>query len=408
MSVIKGVTWVFIATILTQFINLITLPYISRQYDESALSSLGIITSVLALFLIFSSFRLEFFIVKKDDETVTRYTQALYLLTICGGIVYSFLLFGYLIYKGLDLPWYSYFLFVPYLIGAFWQNIATFSVTRSGRFHHLAFLKIARASILLLVMYLLNTFQLFGIIWSLVASVILPLCFYFFWYKKELFGIFTGIQEKYQLLKSELAKNYHAAVQAIFNVVNVQFVAFYIIAFESQKIIASYFFMEKILNAPLNLLASSLRQVIYKHFVDNQNNTKKLLKSYFFTQLLLLFASLLMALVVFLLGTELINFILGDGWTEVALLLNAYVFIIVMQIINIPSASLYLTIDKMNVMSHLEKAILPIKILIALYSIMTEMDIYSFIELSSVFVVIYYCVVSSFLYYLLLNRDKKI
>lgn len=406
MSVIKGVVWVFSATILTQLINLITLPYISRQYDESAISSIGIITSVLTLFLIFSSFRLEFFIVKKDEALVARFTQSLFLLTAFAAVIYSFFLLGYLVYKGIELSWYSYFLLLPYLIGAFWQNIATFTITRSGHFHQLAFLKIARASVLLAMMYLLNTFQLFGIIWSLVASVILPLCFYFYWYKQELFGIFTGIHEKFLLLKNDLFKNYHAAIQAMFNVVNVQFVAFYIISFESQKIIASYFFMEKILNAPLNLLASSLRQVIYKHFVDNKNNTKKLLKSYFLTQLVLFFASLLMALIILSLGTELINFILGDGWNEVALLLNAYVFIIVMQIINIPCTSLYLSIDKMNVMSHLETALLPIKVLIAIYSIMNEMDIYSFIKLSSVFVVIYYSIVSSILYYLLLNRDK--
>lgn len=406
MSFLKGAAWVFIATLLTQFINLITLPYISRQYDESALSSLGIITSVLSLFLIFSSFRLEFFIVKKGDEEVTRYTQALYFITMCGGGVYSFFLFGYLIYKGLDLHWYSYFLFLPYLIGAFWQNIATFSVTRRGNFHHLAFLKVGRAIILLAMMYLLNKIQLLGIVWSLVASVVLPLFLYFYWYKKELLGVFTELNEKYHLLKREITQNYHTAVQAMFNVVNVQFVAFYIIIFESQKVIAAYFFMEKILNAPLNLIASSLRQVLYKHFVDNQNNTKKLFKSFFLSQLLLFIASILMVLVIYIFGAELINLILGEGWTEVALLLNAYVFIIVMQIINIPCTSLYLTIDKMNIMSHLETLILPIKVLIAIYAIVTEMDVYSFIQLTSVFVVIYYCVVSSFLYYLLANRNK--
>lgn len=406
MSVIKGVAWVFTATILTQLINLITLPYISRQYDESAISSLGIITSVLTLFLIFSSFRLEFFIVKKDEALVTRFTQSLFLLTAFAAIIYSFFLLGYLVYKGIELTWYSYFLLLPYLIGAFWQNIVTFSVTRKGRFHQLALLKVAKAFVLLVMMYLLNTLQVFGIIWSLVISVLLPLFFYFYIYSQEIRGVFTDVKGKLKLLRDELFKNYHAAIQAMFNVVNLQFFVFYVIAFESKKIIASYFFMEKILNAPLNLLASSLRQVIYKHFVDNKNNKSKLLKSYITAQSFLCFVAISTGTFLYVFGNDLINFILGDGWNEVTLLLNAYIFIMVMQIINIPSTSLYLAIDKINIMAHLEKADLIIKILLAFYSITAELSIYEFINIASIYVVIYYCTVSAFLYHSLFKGGQ--
>lgn len=404
MNIFKGAAWIFLATVLSQVINLLTLPYISRQYNESSLSSLGIITSVLPVLLIFSSFRLEFFIVKKDNSSALDFTKSLYFLTSFLALFYSFFLFFYLNYKEVYLPWYCLLLFIPYLVGVFWNNIITFSITRAGQFNHLAILKVCRASFLLVALFLFSFLQVTGIILSLLFSVLIPLLIYFSLNKKEFKGTFKQINLKSKIIRLELIKNYHAVIQAGFNVVNLQFFAFYVIAFESKKIIASYFFMEKIINAPLNLLASTLRQVVYKYFVDNQNDKAKLIKSYTVIQLALSLVAFVVGICIIYFGKPLIYFLLGSGWDEVSLLLNAYVFIVVMQIINIPSTSLYLTLDKISTVAKFEKIDLLVKSIFAASSIVNGLDIYEFIKIASFYVIIYYCFVSAFLYRYLLKR----
>jgi O-antigen/teichoic acid export membrane protein len=289
-------------------------------------------------------------------------------------------------------------------MGVFWYNIITFTITKEGRFNQLAVLKIIRACVLLLMLFIFSKFQIFGIILSLMLSVVMPVFFYFYIGKCKIIDIFKEVTLKVKLLKTELVKNYQASVQASFNVINLQFFAFYIVAFESTKIIASYFFMEKIINAPLNLLASTLRQVIYKYFVENQNNFSRLFLSYIRIQFSLSFISFLFGAVIYFYSEELILLVLGQNWTEVALLLNAYILVVMMQIINIPCTSLYLAIDKIYIVAHLEKLDLAIKILFVFISIFNNWNVYDFIKFTSFYIFLYYCIVNGFAYRILLRK----
>ncbi len=295
---------------------------------------------------------------------------------------------------------------IVYLATSFSLNISTLNLTSEKKFSLLALIKTTRTLTLLLSLWILNGYGPLSIFASLGISTTVPLLIYAYQNKSKHDKVLSNISEKLLTIKNQLITTYHAAVQAILNVVNLQFISFYVVIFGSQNLIASYFFMERIINAPLNLIASSLRQVLYKDFVDHSKCTTSLLKRYTLYQLLLLFGAMCLYVLFKIYGQLTIDVILGDNWSLVHKLADIYVLVVIFQIINIPTTPLFLTIDKMKTLANLEKIDLGIKLTISTYAYAENLEFITLLSILTTYICLYYIVASSTLYALLINKRK--
>ena len=324
-TVFKGISWLFLSTIASQAISLLTLPYISRAYEESSLSVMGIMASSLVLLTILSTLRMEFYIVKKTYTENKEFIPSLYLLAILSGILLSPFLLLFFNHKDIDFSIYTALLIIIYIICSFILNISLLNLTNNKRFAAQASIRVMKSIILLSSLWLLSTLETTGVILSLVISTAAPLLWYITKNHSEFISIFSGFTNKKEIILSQLKISYHAAIQAVLNVINLQFISFYVIIFGSTNLIAAYFFMERIINAPLNLMASSLRQVLYKDFVEHSKNKKSLLKRYFTYQAILLVIALSILFLFNIYGEVTIDYVLGGNWSSVYTLANIYI-----------------------------------------------------------------------------------
>ncbi|MGF1765731.1 lipopolysaccharide biosynthesis protein [Aliivibrio kagoshimensis] len=405
-TVFKGISWLFLSTIASQVISLLTLPYISRAYSESSLSVMGIMASALVLLTILSTLRMEFYIVKKNDNENKEFIPSLYLMSILSGIFLSPFLLIFFNYKNIEVSIHTALLIISYTILSFILNISLLNLTNKKKFATQASIRVVKAITLLTSLWLLSSFEATGVILSLVISTSIPLIWYITKNHSEFTTVFSEFNNKKSIILLQLKTSYHAAIQAVLNVINIQFISFYVIIFGSSNLIAAYFFMERIVTAPLNLIASSLRQVIYKDLVEQKeyNNLLKRLSIYHVSLLLI---SLLVAAGFYLYGETLINFTLGDGWGLVYQLAVVYMPVLLCRIINIPTTSMYLTLDAMHKLSKYEKIDLITKIIISTIIYFLSPDFIVFMSIICLYICIYYVAINVILYIELFSMRNK-
>jgi len=322
---IRDVLTLMTGTAIAQVIPLILAPIISRVYTSSDMAIFATYMSIISILGSVITFKYELAIIlpEKDEDSFGLTVLSIFIALIISLLV----LFGLLIFGGdflkiinnKDVEFGKWIFFIPlsiFTIGLF--SSLNFWLTRKTKYKILSISRISQSSIMLgsQLGLGLTVFKYFGLIIGeiggrLFAAVILA-------YKtfKDDYKLIKSIKLKTIFKQLKRYKNFpkYSLPADIVNVTTNQIPIFVFGRFFTSQILGNYFFMDRILSAPISLISRAILDVFKQRASSdyiNEGNCRGVFVKTFKT---LAFASIIPTIVIFIFSPMLFKFIFGSEW----------------------------------------------------------------------------------------------
>ena len=312
----KNVSILFLGTLISQIINIGGLPILSRLYGTTEFSTLALFMALGLIVLSFSSFQLDYAIVKHKflEEK----------LALIGLAFSSVILIAIIVTSGL-LVWSNWSnkidtLFILTLFIFFIANggnqILVYFFNSEKKYKNIAFARVLLA--LVNIVFAITLFYIWSKIGLIVALTIANVfsfgCLLIFFQKKikRIFQIRSTIFSK--VLKQNIKFIQFSTPAAFLDILSHQAIFFFLVGYFSEEITASFFMAVRIVLLPAGLVGYAISQVFYKDISDKF--IKNTLTKFDFWKIwkLLFLLGVIPFTILFFFGKELFVFILGENW----------------------------------------------------------------------------------------------
>ena len=403
---VKNILIMFRGTVISQVVAILGSLYLAKLYGTNAYGIFGVFMSITSIFSIVNTLQLEKNIV--TAKTISKSKNWYRFLTIGSPLIASFFL---LIFYGL----YTADLFEN--VGntvVFWSFlgsvfVALFIVNESFFIYRKKFKLLSNSKVLLtfvnvvLQSILFYKYQFYGLVYGYVISQCIIVIFFYVnnlkyigFPKQE--GIKNDLRVNSTIIKFLLPGN-------TINALAIHLMPIFIAAFFNKEQAGIYFFVTKLLTAPLFLISSSVSQVYFQKASelyhskrsDILNMTTKIMKGN------LLIMILILALINTI-GMYFLEWYLDSEWENIRLFTLILSFLILARTSFNPISSLIIILNKNHVSLWFNIYLFLVNI-IAIYIGYTNMDITITIMILSLFGGIGYLVL--LLYFLKLLKNLK-
>lgn len=310
-------------TALAQCIGTLAAPILSRLYTPAEFGVLGSLIAIIGVIALIGSLKYEMAIVTETTEqnaiavtglscllltTVTILSAVCFLATI--------LLSPSAIKEPQLLNMLPYGIVIIFSTGLY--NILNFFLIRQEKYNSLAKGRIAKRIGTVLVQIIMGTqgASVLGLVcgniagWAIGIFTLVSTGF-----KKQTFPPpLPAKPEMVHIAKKHFRFPLYTAPQDLLNALSQQLPIYIFGFYYGLEVVGLYWFAMRIIQLPVSLVGQSIRQVFYKGASDRIDNPIKLFELYKKTTLLLTFAIILPATIIFLYGQGIFSLVFGQEW----------------------------------------------------------------------------------------------
>jgi len=336
----KNVAVLLSWSLLAQLLSFVMLPIISRLYDPFLFGELASFISIVSLLTMLSTGRFEMAIMlpKRKEEAVS-----LVVLIIVLSFVFSLFYLGIVSFFPINLIDHRVLLLIPiytFLYGV-WTSLSYY-LNRTKKFNILGVSKVIQSVIVALFSVLFSYYTSRGLILAIIIGLITSLIFIFLKVKDEIFSFSLKFEYIRNVFHRYIDFLKFSTLSGVFNSLSNVGLPLLISMFFNPVLTGLYFFSNKIIKIPLNLMFSSLSQVFFQKasILYNEMSYTELLK--FTVSIQKKIALLIIPFLVLMsfISPWLFGFIFGKEWIEAGEYVKYFAFFVFMNSLISPISSL--------------------------------------------------------------------
>ncbi|WP_394172406.1 lipopolysaccharide biosynthesis protein [Guptibacillus hwajinpoensis] len=409
-SFAKGFSFLLSGTMITQLITLVMAPILTRLYSPSEYGINAVYMSLLTIFVVISTLRLQIPIAMSDDENEKK---ALNRLSLLSSIMFSLvtliivILYSEEIIKifGLDsttwlwmLP-ISIFLFSLYEI--MFQNLLSASKYKSMA--NVTIVKVVTQGIFqILLSITIDSYMglILGNLFSYIISIILISHF--------ILPIRNNnklpLKYHWKILRKNIDFPKYACPAELTSIASYSVIPIFITYIFSSEVTGYYSLANRLIGIPIGLFGNSLRQVFIREASNELSQTNSVAKSFVRTSKILVFIAIPTSLIIFIVSPTFFKLVFGEEWISSGHIVQAIILLFLARFIVVPITSTANVIGRQKVGLYFHAFLLTSIILISFVSKIIELNnpIDYLLILSIVYSSIYFA-----FYYFLYNMVKK-
>ncbi len=311
---IKNVSQLLASSAMAQLITIFVTIFIARIYTPENFSDFGIFTASIALMLTFGTGRLDLALIQVDkkEELSSILSNAILLLLISSSMLLVFTLFVYDFGLNLISIFFIFFGLILTGLTQIYSNLFS-SLERYSEIGKFRIVTSITFGISALILGEIENLREYGLLFSTCIAQLLCLIFFI-----KGTDVKFSIQ-KYEDFKSTIIeyKDYWSldTLSSLMNTFGRQLPLLIFPSLLGQTIAGYYFFAQRIVAAPVNLIANSVGNVFRKQATREYQKEGSFKKIFIFTFIrLFIICSLGLFLVLIFLDEDLIIILFGDEW----------------------------------------------------------------------------------------------
>ncbi|MCO5249206.1 MAG: oligosaccharide flippase family protein [Chitinophagales bacterium] len=309
--------WLFSGLFIAQAINFLFALVLPRIYNPSQFAVFGLFLSTTLILFEVNSFRLDqaLMLPKTDEESIYIYRKAVLFSTLLA-VVIAFAWWAY--YSSLYYE-SKYYQLVYLPVSIFLQGIIQPSVTFSNKKEKYSLINTARVlqalvmgTVSCLPFFLHN--QKIYLIEGFVAGQIMAVVIY----SKLTFSNLKKVmpQNTYSIRPYQQFPKY-GTWSSLFNTISRNSVVYVLNYFFSPFTVGIYTFTNRVVQAPLNLVAGAMGQAFFRDASQHESEEQKTLTNY--VQKILMQLAVLPVVILLFFGPDLFQLVFGSEWREAGL-----------------------------------------------------------------------------------------
>lgn len=312
----KNVSVLLLGTIISQGINVLGLPILSRMYSVAEFASLALFMAIGLIVLSFSTLQLDLAIVKtkelKERLALIRLAFSAVLMIailVCVGLMIW-------MYWNPALSFTFIFLLLLFFLFNAGNQILIYFFNSEKQYQKIATARILIATINLvfaIILFFINPKA--GLILSLTIANAISFTYLVIFFRKKLKTLFSISQKEARLVFNQNSNFVKFSTPASFlDILAYQVVILFLSEFFTEEITGSYFMAMRVVLLPTGLIGYAISQVFYKEISDKFSN-QKLTSNEFWSIWKFLFAlGIIPFALLFFFGEILFGFVLGADW----------------------------------------------------------------------------------------------
>lgn len=341
---------IFSAAGISQILPLATSPLIARLYSPSDFSELGVFTLIFSLLLVISTCRVHIGIniVKSEREAMYLWYATLLLQVI---IIFIFFIVSSILPESLisvmtqGSNWFIKYLPLILISSGMHEALIAFS-NRRKRFNLIAYNKIIFTSSLVISQIIFGIFLMdsTGLILSLILGKLIAVTHLIIFNKKLIYNFsFKHLRLFKNVIKRQKRFIFYD-VPSSFIAISMQQSPNYLFKVTSNaKFAGNYFFVQKILQAPISLISNSILEVFKSEALEEFQKTNGFGRTYIKTFKLLLLISILPCVLGYFFLEPTIIYVYGEEWSTAGRIGKIMIPVLMLRLIANPlSFSIYL------------------------------------------------------------------
>ncbi len=322
---IRDVLTLMTGTAVAQLIPLLLMPVISRLYTSEDMAVFATYMSVISIFGSFISLKYDLAIIlpEKDKDSMALTILSIVIALIISTLVLMiFLIFGgdfLKIINNKGVTFGNWIFFIPlsiFTIGVF--SALNYWLTRKTKYKILSVSRVSQSSFMIgsQMGFGLASLKGIGLITGEITGRIFAAAILSYKTLKDDFRIIKTIQIKTIISQLKRYKNFpkFSLPADLVNVTTNQIPIFVFGRFFTSQILGNYFFMDRVLNAPISLISRAILDVFKQRassdYVANGNCLGVFMKTF----KTLAFASIIPTIIIFIFSPWAFSFIFGSEW----------------------------------------------------------------------------------------------
>lgn len=345
-SFFKNVLVLMSWSVLAQFISFVVLPIISRLYSPLLFGELANFISIASILVMMSTGQFETAIMlpKKEKEAIS-----LIILIIVLSFGFSVLYFIITILFPVNFINIRVLLLVPvytFLYGV-WTSLSYY-LNRNKRFNLLGISKMVQSFMIALMSILLSYYTSKGLVLATIIGLLSSLAFIFMKVKEEIFRFAISLEDISRVFYRYIDFLKFSTLSGVFNSMSNVGLPILISMFFDPVFTGLYFFSNKIIKIPLNLMFSSLSQVFFQKasILYNEMSYGELLKFTVSIQKKIAFLIIPFLILMSFISPWLFGFVFGEEWIKAGEYVKYFAFFVFMNSLISPISSLMDVFEK--------------------------------------------------------------
>ena len=341
-SFFKNVIVLLSWSLLAQLLSFLILPIISRLYTPLSFGEFANFTSVVSFLVMISTgqFEMAIMLPKKEKEAVSLIGLIIVMSFV---LSVAYLIIILLVPISINYISNRALLLIPiytFLYGI-WTSLSYY-INRIKKFNILGTSKIVQSVVIALLSILFSYYTSNGLVLATIIGLLSSLIFIFFKVKDELYSFSLKLEDVRKVFYRYIDFIKFSTVSGVFNSLSNVGLPFLISMFFNPVLTGLYFFSNKIIKIPLNLLFSSLSQVYFQKasILYNEMSYDELFK--FTVSIQKKIASLIIPFLVLMsfISPWLFGFVFGEEWIEAGEYVKYFAFFVFMNSLISPISSL--------------------------------------------------------------------
>lgn len=351
----KNVSLLMLGTLVSQLIQVIFSPYLTRIYSPSDFGEFSIYFSVVSTLAVIVTGRYEFAILlpKKNTDAQNVILFSL-IVTFAVGIFFCFC--GLLInnnnivlfsnYNKVFSEWLPIIVLNTILIGIF--QIFNFSLNREKNYKEITINRIILSAFTIIIQIAFFKIGYYGLVLGNCVGYMIANFYSGFLIKKTLH--FPSIKWKKMLVLGKIYKELPLinGSHSLINILKDNYTNLFLASIYSKDIIGYYYLMFRIMKLPVAFIGNAISQVLLKNITENygNNNIKEKVKKLIFYLFLL---GVVPIIIIFFGGEEIFKFFFGKDWAMAGKMAEASSFFIFSHFIASPMTVIPIVLKKQKI-----------------------------------------------------------
>ncbi len=345
-------------TTLAQIINFLFNIYLTRIYLPESFGKFSLYMSVLSVFLIFSSFKLDIEIVKNSDEEVheniRRSYQANMMVSILSLLMFSLLwlldVFNLRKFNSIWVLLSWVIIFFQTSVQILWMYCV-----KQKMFTFQSRYKIVEATGLNVFYLFLYGLKDMGLLLANVLNLLLTNVILFFQLRnfvrlgKLLKDVFKLWRWKELLMVFKKQKYY--MFQSLLEVLQISLIPFYFSG--NFEFLGYYSLSMRVLQVPMRFLSVPISQVFFSEIADRKRNKIKMTAMVQKTLLMMFILSLPIVLMISIIGPDLFGWIFGKNWMRAGEIAQILLIWIIVDFIKAPLMQILYLFEKQKMVAYI-------------------------------------------------------
>jgi O-antigen/teichoic acid export membrane protein len=371
---ISGVATLASGTMIAQILNVVATPILSRQFAPIDFAVFGVFSAMLAVLTAVGSFRFELGAV--TARSAPSAASALALALAISGVFSALALvigyfFGDVLAQTFKTPGLASWLWLlgPALLFTTWQHVMSFWVTRRGLFRNQAVAEVARSlgTVGSQMLFGLAGLAAGGLIWGrLIGLALASSVTGFVTLRPDRDVIRRGFNPRRLAYAASRFRNFllFQTPKALVNVSTNQLPVMLLAASFGATVAGLYWFVERLLLIPVNVLSSAVQRLFLKTATDRYNLRRSFAVQWAKATAVLFALGACGLIVIAILGPAGFGFVFGRVWTD-AWYFAVWISIwFACRLATGPSQSVYIVTDRQGTQFAIESSAAAVRLAI--------------------------------------------